>query len=250
MKKITALTLLIFSIFFSPVITVKAEEANYSRILSKDVVLYMDEALSSPWFTLPYSYYVKVLSVGGISAKVEYKGESPLKPSVKGYLPITALNIVETPPSAPYPASSFTVNQTCLMYKDSNFAYAETVTENSVIEYYGELKRPGGENFIYGYVTLTTGDKYIGYISQNALVNFALPTLPVEIPKPETSESESVSSTEKEEVKTDNSLGENLQIIIIVAISVVAISIVYLLFRPTSDRAKDEVVSKNSFDDD
>ena len=249
MKKITALTILFLIVIFPSSIKANAEEEKYSRILSSDVVLYMDASLSLPWFTLPYSYYVKVLSVGGASAKVEYKGDSPLKPSVKGYLPITSLNIVETPPPAPYPTSTFTISQTCLMYKDSNFAYSETVTENSSIEYYGEITRQGGEKYIYGYVTLTTGDKYVGFVSQSALVNFALPTLPVEPPEPEAPESNSELQSETTS-KSDNSLGENIQIIIFVAISVVAISIVYLLFRPSSDKAKEGVISENSFDDD
>ena len=96
----------------------RAAGEKYSRILSEDVMMYMDSSLSVPWFTLPYSYYVKVLSVSGTSAKVEYRGDNPSRPSAKGYIKTEDLNFAEEIPQTPYPAVTLTVNQTCLLYKD------------------------------------------------------------------------------------------------------------------------------------
>ena len=45
-----------------------AAEERYSRVLGENVVLYMDSSMTMPWFTLPYSYYVKVISVSGTAA--------------------------------------------------------------------------------------------------------------------------------------------------------------------------------------
>lgn len=223
-------------------------QVRYSRILGREVVLYMDENLSMPWFTLPYSYYVKVVSVGAASAKVEYKGDSPARPSLKGYLRLSDLNVADETPAAPYPTSIFTVGQSCLVYKDVNFNFSDAVPENSSVDFYGTSVRAGGQVYVFGCVTATSGDKYIGFIEKNALLAFALPELPVALPEPEP-ESATVSA-EPAPGAASNALGDNLQIVIIVGISVVAVSIVYLLFRPSQGRAKEEVAAKSDFDDD
>ncbi len=224
------------------------EEIKYSRILSDDVVLYMDANLTKPWFTLPYSYYVKVLSVGSYSVKVEYKGGDAIHPSVKGYIELDKFSLAKEEPTAPYPNSSFTIGENCLLYKDTGYTYAETITENSIIDFYGINVRPSGETYVYGYVSTASGDNYMGYILQSAILNFALPILPVEVVKPEESVSENKPASESP--KTSNALGDNLQIIIIVGISVVAISIVYLLFKPMPEKAKEEVITKSEWNED
>ena len=207
----------------------------FSRILDENVVLYMDSALSLPWFTLPYGYYVKVINFGTSSVKVEYKSDSPLYPSVTGYIRAADANSCETPHS-PYPNSNFTVGQSCLYYKDTNFFYSGTVTENSSLEFYGTVTRQTGEVYVFGYVTAASGDRFIGFVPASALINFVAPRLFVE-KKEESSSASEEQSEEKEQ--TPNALGDNLQMIIIVGISVVAISIVYLLFRPSKNDAAD-----------
>ncbi|MBO4323659.1 MAG: hypothetical protein J5836_03255 [Clostridia bacterium] len=223
-----------------------ADEETYSRILAEDVTLFMDADLTMPWFTLPYSYYVRILSVGSRSVKVEYKGGSANKPSVKGYIAIENLNAGKEP-EAPYPNVTFSVGASCLLYKDTNFTYAETIAENSVIDFYGITYSKSGKEYAFGYVSAPSGDNYMGFIEKSSIKNFAVPRLPVEVVIPE---SEAVKETESEEpVKRSNALGDNLQIVIIVGISVVAISIVYLLFRPNPERAKEEALTESEFKD-
>lgn len=224
-----------------------ADELKYSRILSDGVVLYMDAGMTTPWFTLPYSYYVKIISVSGASAKVEYKSDNPSKPSAKGYILSSELNLVDAIPSVAYPSLVLTVNQNCMLYKDTDFTLTETVTQNSTIEFYGIFTRRNGDRYIYGYVNASSGDKYIGYISVGAVYDFTVPELPVE--KPTLEPVESTSEKESESVKNDATFGNNLQILLIVAISVVAVSIVYLLFRPTPVKVKDEVITRSEFDE-
>ena len=74
MKKIVISLFTILSVFvaglFAAPISVKknfalAAEERYSRVLGENVILYMDSSMTMPWFTLPYSYYVKVISVSG-----------------------------------------------------------------------------------------------------------------------------------------------------------------------------------------
>ena len=189
---------------------------------------------------MPYSYYVKILSVGTTAVKVEYKGESALRPSVKGYIKVEDLNL-SSEPTAPYPSVTFSIGGSCLLYKDTNLTYAETIAENSSIDFYGTTVLKGDKEYVYGYVTTLSGDDYMGFIEKSSINYFAVPRLPVEVDKPESEEeSETVSEQPK---KADNSLGDNLQIVIIIGISVVAVSIVYLLFRPAPERAKEEAIS-------
>lgn len=240
----------LFAVNFSggAAISARAVNEKYSRILSEDVMMYMDSSLSVPWFTLPYSYYVKVLSVSGTSAKVEYRGDNPSRPSAKGYIKTEDLNFTEEIPQTPYPAVTLTVNQTCLLYKDSDFTITETITQNSTADYYGTLTRHNGEKYIYCLVNTTFGDKYLGYMSINSVFPFSIPTLNVERKIDSSEDEESVPETNSE---ISSASGNSVQIVIIIAVSAVAISIVYLLFRPSGKRAaKDEAITSNEFGDD
>ena len=223
-----------------------ADEIKYSRVESESVTLYMDSALTVPWFTLPYGYYVKIISLNGSAAKVEYKGDSAQKPSAKGYVAVADLNISDTVPSSPYPSLTLTVDRTTMLYLDVDFSITETVTQNSTIDFYGILTRAGGAQYIYGYVSSSSGDRYVGYLPINSVYPFTVPRLEIEDkPQPSDSSDESGSDT----AAANNALGNNLQILLIVAISVVAVSIVYLLFRPSSQKAKDEVITRSEIDD-
>ncbi|MBQ7642319.1 MAG: hypothetical protein IJS67_00305, partial [Clostridia bacterium] len=171
MKKSLFSLILALTALFTSGATASADEPVYSRILAEDIVIYMDASLTMPWFVLPYSYYVKVLSSDARSVKVEYKGGDPLRPAVKGYIRASDLSVTDETPAAPYPNSSFTVGQSCLLYKDANFLYFETVTENSTFDFYGYITRPGDEIYLFGYTVTASGDKYIGFIPKTALLN-------------------------------------------------------------------------------
>ncbi|MBE5742812.1 MAG: hypothetical protein E7360_05830 [Clostridiales bacterium] len=244
MKKFIALfSIIILFNFSSPL--VKADDVRYSRIISSDVVLYMDSSLTIPWFTLPLGYYVKVLSINASTVKVEYKGDSQSKPSVKGYLSVDNLSLCEEIPQTLSPNLVLTVNQTTLLYKDVDFSLTETIGQNSTVDFYGVFEKNGGNKYIYGLVTASSGDKYVGYLPFSSVYEFTVPSLPIE------EETESVPTLESSstEMPANNYLGETLQLVIIIAVSLVAISIVYVLFRPSKTKARDEVISLNEFDD-
>ena len=240
-------SLIPLSVTYTNSYNARATETRYSRILSENVVLYMDSSLTVPWFTLPYTYYVKILSVGAASVKVEYRGDAPSKPSAKGYIATDELNVSTETPAVLYPSVTLTVNQTCMLYKDNDFTLTETVTQNSTVDYYGTLTRPNGEQLVYGLVTTTSGDKYLGYMSINSVFPFSIPRLKVE--------EESVTESEAEESLPEKqsqsaSVGNGIQLAVIIAVSAVAISIVYLLFRPAGKgKVKDEAITDNEFDD-
>lgn len=246
MKKLCLIAALLACLIAYPLPrAVGADETKYSRVESESVILYMDSALTVPWFTLPYGYYVKVRSVSGACAKVEYKGDGAGKPSAKGYVAAADLNITAAPPSAPYPSLTLTVDRTCLLYLDVDFSITETITQNSTVDFYGILTRPGGTQYVYGYVNSASGDKYVGYLPVDCVYPFAVPRLEIERPD----EDETKPSDDGDKPAADNALGNNMQILLIVAVSVVAVSIVYLLFRPSSQKVKDEVIARSEFDD-
>lgn len=245
MKKI--FLLLLATIFtFCPSTIAYAEEVKFSRIVENDVTLYIDPSLTMEWFTLPVGYYVKVLSVSHTGAKVEYKCDNPTKPSAKGYIAIDHLNIVDSIPSTPYPSLILTVNQNCMLYKDIDLTISEMVTQNSTIDYYGLLTKPNGEKYVYGYVTTSSGDKYVGYVPVSAIKDFVIPSLPLTYPSKDTLNSELTFSESK---PVTNTLGNSLQLVIIIAVSIIAISVVYLLFKPSSTKASDEVLTMDPFYD-
>lgn len=207
----------------------------------------MDSSLTVPWFTLPYGYYVKVLSVSGTSAKVEYRGDNPLKPSAKGYVGADELHLENETPSVLYPSLTLTVNQTCLLYKDNDFTITETVTQNSTADFYGILTRPNGEKYVYCFVNTTSGDKYLGYMSIKSFFSFSIPRLELPSDNAQTDEPPSGNDTTYQQTPP---LGSSVQFVVIIAVSAVAISIVYLLFKPSGkNRAKDEAITYNEFDD-
>ena len=235
-------------IYFSyPKAVARAETVKYSRIMTENVCLYIDPSLTMEWFTLPVGYYVKVISVSHTSAKVEYKSDNPTKPSAKGYISTEHLNIVESTPSTLYPNLLLTTNQNCMLFKDIDMTISETVTQNSTVDYYGMLVKSNGESYIYGYVTTTSGDKYVGYLKTSSVYDFYPPSLPI-VENPPESFNENLSSLEQANT-VKNGLGNSLQLVIIIAVSVIAISIVYLLFKPSPTRASDEVLTIDDWDE-
>ena len=196
---------------------------------------------------MPKGYYVKVVSVNSSSAKVEYKSDNPSKPSAKGYISTEHLNIVDGQPPVLYPNLTLTVNQNCILFKDVEMSLSETVTQNSTIDYYGMIEKPNGERYIYGLVTTTSGDKYVGYLPFSAVYDFTPPFLAITENNQDATTSELFSQAENQTIK--NNLGNTLQLVIIIAVSIIAISVVYLLFKPSPTKASDEVLTIDDFYD-
>lgn len=239
------LSLLIVIAFFYPKASAKADGIKYSRVMTDGVILYIDSSLTMEWFVLPVGYYVKVISVGHSSVKVEYKSDNPSRPSAKGYISTEHLNIVDQTPNTLFPNLVLTVNQNCMLFKDIDMTISETVTQNSTVDYYGLTRKHNGETYIYGYVTTASGDKYVGYLPSSAVYDFTPPTLPIE-PIEESLESQSAM---EQSSAVKNGLGNSLQLVIIIAVSVIAISVVYLLFKPSPSVSKDQALTDGFYDE-
>jgi hypothetical protein len=208
-------------------------------------MLYIDSTLTIKWFELPVGYFVKVLSISHSSAKVEYKCDDRNLPSAKGYISTEHLNIVSEIPQVIFPSATFKVNQNCLLYTNTDLSIYETITQGSVLDYYGIIEKSDGKTYAYGFVKTLSGDEYVGYLLSSCLSDFKIPNLPIEKEEDEIQSSSDITS----ETNEPASYGNALQLVIIIAVSIVAISIVYLLFKPTPSKAKDEVATESEWDD-
>ena len=86
----------------------------------------------------------------------------------------------------------------------------------------------------------------MGYLQSSAVYDFIVPSLPIE-ESPSESVIKEISTPEDQPVK--NGLGNSLQLVIIIAVSVIAISVVYLLFKPSPSKVSDEVLTIDEFYD-
>lgn len=81
---------------------------SYAVILG-DTFLYQKSDPSKALFTLPKTYYVKVLESGENYTLVEYGDGTLSFPSVEGYCKTDEITFVDYVPARPYPEAEFTV---------------------------------------------------------------------------------------------------------------------------------------------
>ena len=143
-----------------------AEDAGYACIRDTDVYLYAEENDRSGLFTLPYTYYVKVLATGIDYCYVEYLSDGPNTRRITGYCKTSELTFVDYVPERPYLYYTFDVTYyiegSSPALSDDDFLTAITVT----CAYYGEY-RVGSEVYCYvlregtfGYIPRPDGLEY------------------------------------------------------------------------------------------
>ncbi len=93
-----------------PAKTAAAETGGgYACILSEDVYFYTAETEYSGIFTLPKTYYVKVLSIGERFTQVEYLTDTEHTKTLRGYCLTEQLTFVDYTPLNPYLYATFDV---------------------------------------------------------------------------------------------------------------------------------------------
>ena len=100
---------------------------------------------------------------------------------------------------------------------------------------------------MYYYVDVKVNDKILCYVYYNKKLGYVDKTClnPFSItPNPDPFETETPPASEQppsnDKSETTFQLGENLQLIIIVGISIISISVVYFLFKPQKNKTADE----------
>ncbi len=235
MKKFifTLLCLLSLTCFFN-VSEVKASSPTYMRILKNDAYVYQDVNLSSKLFIIPYGYFVIIEKDFGTFVKISYF-ESTSSPTIIGYMYKDDLSVYASTPTTPFCNLTVTTKFSDILFNDceKSIPYFNVAT-NSELTYYGELVTKNNEVLIYCYY-----NSKLGYIDKNSLNSYQVPPAKdsiASLPQPP-----SQNDKEESEITPDNGFNvEKLQIIIIVGISVISISVVYFLFKPTKNKVENQ----------
>jgi hypothetical protein len=181
-------------------------------------------------FILPLSYYVKIIGSTDTHYAVEYQENSQNYYIVPGYVLRNKLTPEGSVPQTPFYASKeLSVTTFSTILKKSNVS--DSSSENTVltlfqdykINYYGHLPSvDGGEWYFVKY------QGYFGYVKGTDISAADIPMHPTPMPDPP-EPSVSPSAETGGETPLDGSL---IRLILILGISIPAIIIVILLFKP------------------
>ena len=212
-----------------------ASNVEYLRVLNENAYIYENSNLTTKIFKVPYGYFVKVENVSSNYVRVTYGEDNADYPVIMGYMQVSDLTAVSNPPTKPYSVIKVTTASSDILFNDLNMKKAYfNVPIDTFMYYYGECVT---ETATLSYVYC---NNKLGYIDTSCLNPFIVPDSPDEIilnaPSVDTNETPKDTETNKD---TETAvIGENLQIIIIVGISVISVSVVYFLFKPA--KQKDE----------
>ena len=150
MKKIlTMLALFILLTIGAPTATAATAELSpqYACVLSDDVYFYTSENESSGIFTLPKTYYVKVLSTGERFTRVEYLTDTEYTKTLVGYCLTHQLTFVDYVPRQPFLYATVEV-----VYTAADGEGSDELLEKLVFTcgYYGEYSI-GAKRYAYVY---------------------------------------------------------------------------------------------------
>lgn len=227
---IIALMLTLSASLYSSPMKINASEYNYARILSEDVELYSDALGQKTLFILPYSYYVKVLTLGLTYSKIAYApyGENL---SVPYYVKTENLTFVDYTPEAPYPSLQLVTSYTTSLFFDNTTKnVSKSIAEQEKMLFCGELS-VGNVELVYVWCN---GD--FGYVKKNTLLGFTLP-LNTDVIITESESTQSEISSEPLSSDSDSEKNEDIKRVAIVLFTCIgAISIVYFIFVPSKKR--------------
>lgn len=197
------------------------QSVSYACILDENAYLYATSNERSGLFLLPKTYYVKVLSVQGDFAKVEYSTDGEHTKKLTGYCKTAQLTFVDYIPSKPYFYSTFE-----LTYRidDSDKRYPFLTEITVTCAYYGEY--PIGSE-IYCYVL--QGDSF-GYVPKPTEL-----TVPVNTEYADRLTATTTPPEESEPIETKESL-PIAQIVTIVLLCLIAPVLATLVLRPSRAR--------------
>jgi len=201
-----------------------------ARISDDETVLYSDPGCTLSGFTLPYGYFVKVLAVNDTSVCVRYMDGYSDLPARDGYILTRhyyAFN--DDAPAQLYPECKLTLSADEVLFADSKAASPKTVLPASgKCTYYGYTRIDGEQYYCVYY------GGYVGYVRAAAFLNQTIPAHPLPFPKPatETEEPANTENSAKQTTPYSTDRDTVIKTVIVLAISVVALSVVYLLFKP------------------
>ena len=221
--------------------TAKAEQTEYMRVLSSDAYVYADYDLTEKLFAIPSSYYVKIESTNSTAARVTY-GDGLGCPVIMGYMDLSDLTMPIVSPEKPYSVIKVSTDKSDILFNDLDLERPYfNVPSGEIMHYYGEIKT-ADKTLCYVYY-----NKKLGYVDKACLNPFTISPNQDPIAEPEPPPEEEAPTNGENITEVNAALGENLQVLIIVGISIVCISVVYFLFKPSKNKVSEE--TKEFYDD-
>ena len=213
---------------------------SYYRVLNENVFIYSTANFDKVLFKVPYSYYVKVESVNGNTARVVYGSEQNDYPVIIGYMKFDELSTTAITPLNPFAIIKVSTSVSDILFNDIDRKKAYfNVPSDTFMIYYGEVVDENANPLCMVYC-----NNKLGYVDKTCLNPYNIPLNSDAISTPEIEEDTTPTDTTIAE-KPSAFVGENLQIIIIVGISIICISVVYALFKPSNSKS-----SKNEYFED
>ena len=167
MRRFIAFALTFFSsltLFSSYGANAKAESEPYYRIIDEITPFFADENQTELLFYLPYTYYVKILSVNGNTAHIEYGNIA-----IDGYTYFDKLFREEQSVLLPYPDVSVKTQKSTLLYQDKEcLTPVKYVFAERTMRFYGKALL----NNSYVYYVEYNGE--MGYVSEESLYPFTV----------------------------------------------------------------------------
>lgn len=214
---------------------VNAQTPKYYRVLNDEIYIYQDSSFLEPLFSIPKTYYVKVELQQGNAVKVSYGDGFKDCPVIVGYMKLDELTPSIVEPTTPFTIIKVSTDTSDILFNDYELKNPYfNLPKNEIMYYYGEIN-VNDKILCYVYYS-----NKLGYVDKSCLNPFSIIVNPdpIEVPKePETDENE---NQETLSTQPSSVIGENLQIIIIVGISVICISVVYFLFKPQKNKTENE----------
>ncbi len=227
-------------------ISARAQTYEYARVLNENTPFYSDPNCKILKFYLPYSYFVRIIKTGTEYTRVIYM-ENALAPAREGYVKTADLYVCDYLPENPYPQLKLTLKNDEILFSNPAEGDALVVlTAGNCAYYYGETQI-GGDSFYYVFSGV-----YVGYVRKDAFYAHSLAPHPKELPVEEPDQSKQGQSSANEvQSEPDNSSSDGnalLSAVIIIAVSLITISVIYALFRPERKTFKRAAVSDDDYE--
>ena len=239
MKKLLVIVITVSAILSSGINKIRVSAAQrpypFACVVTDDAVLYADASLSLARFTLPKSYFVKIVETAGEITRVTYFGESTSLPLIEGYVKTVCLKFVDYAVKDPYPNLTLSVEADDVLFSDAAKTRPRCVlSKGSFASFVGEYEI-GGEIYTYVYALGS-----VGYVKRSSFSEYELPLHPDFVVETEQSyeSADAAASSAAEQPKTDNVRSAAPSQVIIIALLIVGVlCVVFLLFRPERERS-------------
>ncbi len=206
MKKffsISIIILLILPLLFPIGLNVvKADTAEYLRIIDDKTPFYSSQTDTEPLFYLPYTYYVRLIDSNQAFMHVECRIDS-ISPAIDGFVPFDMLFSDGLTVNEPYVNAKLKTLSTSILFEESTLTTPlQYVFAERELTYFGSYVNKSGINVFY-----VSYNNRLGYVKESDVYPFALKNhpneltfIPSENPLPEAPESPTLETSNDQDL--------------------------------------------------